>query len=197
MPTYDKFLKKILSKERKVEETLVVKLKERCSAILQNKVPQKCRDLGSFTIPCSLGSTKFKKSLYDSGASINLMTLPILRKLEGEIGEIKLISVSLQLAYQTTIIPERIVEDVLVRVDKFIFHMDFIVVNMEENREVPVILGSPFLATGRAILDIQERHLMLRVGEQRLIFKMEGEGGPKGATWRESSEYVWGVPKEG
>nr|XP_016433814.1 PREDICTED: uncharacterized protein LOC107760298 [Nicotiana tabacum] len=79
------------------------------------------------------------------------------KKLEGEIGEIRSIPVSLQLADQTTIIPEGIVEDVLVRVDIFVFHVDFIMVNMEENREILLILGIHFLATGRAILDIHER----------------------------------------
>ncbi|XP_070035420.1 uncharacterized protein [Nicotiana tomentosiformis] len=156
----------------------MVMLTEHCSAILQNKLPQKCGDPRSFTIPCSLGSTKFNKSLCDSGASINLMPLSIFRKLEGEIREIRSILVSLQLTDQTTIILEGIMEDVLVRVNKFVFLVDFILVNMEENREVPLIVGRPFLAMGKAILDIQEKQLMLRVGEERLIFKMEGERGP-------------------
>ncbi|XP_070031778.1 uncharacterized protein [Nicotiana tomentosiformis] len=164
MPAYAKFMKEILSNKRKVEETSVVKLTEHFSAILKNKLPKKCGDPGSFTIPYFLGSTKFQKSLYDSGNSINLMPLSIFRKLEGDIGEIRSIHVSLQLADQTTIVPEGIVKNVLVRVDKLVFHVDFIVVNMEENREVPMILRIPFLATGRAILDIQERQLMLRVG---------------------------------
>nr|XP_016458405.1 PREDICTED: uncharacterized protein LOC107782089 [Nicotiana tabacum] len=154
MPAYAKCLKEILSKKRKVEETLVVKLTEPCSAILQNKLPKNCGDPGNFSIPCSLGSTKFKKSFYDLGASISLIPLSIFRKLEGEIGEIRSVPVSLQLADLTTIIPEGIVEDVLVRVDKFVFPVDFIVVNMGENREAPLILGRPFLATGRAIMDI-------------------------------------------
>lgn len=70
-------------------------------------------------------------------------------------------------------------EDVLVRVDKFVFSLDFIVLKMEENKEVPLILGRPFLATGRAILDIHERKLMLRVGEKTVIFEMDGEKGCK------------------
>ncbi|XP_075087763.1 uncharacterized protein LOC142169755 [Nicotiana tabacum] len=123
MPAYAKFLKEIWSKKRKVEETSVVKLTEHCSAILQNKLSQKCGNPGSLTIPCSLISTKFE---------------------------------NLYLADQTTIIPEGIMEDILVQVDKFMFPVDFIVVNMEENREIPLILGRPFLAIGRAILDIQE-----------------------------------------
>ncbi|XP_075087652.1 uncharacterized protein LOC142169656 [Nicotiana tabacum] len=89
MSPYAKFLKKILTKKRKIEETSVVKLTEHCSAILQNKLPQKWGDPWSLTIPCSLGTLSFDKSLCDSGASINLMHLSINRKLEKEIGEIR------------------------------------------------------------------------------------------------------------
>nr|XP_016486276.1 PREDICTED: uncharacterized protein LOC107806605 [Nicotiana tabacum] len=139
----------------------------------ENKIPKKCGDPGSFTIPCSLGSENFDKALCDSGASINLMPLSMFKKLEGELGVIKYVSVSLQLADQTTIISEGIIEDILVRVDKFIFPVDFIVVDMEENKEVPLILGRPFLYTGRAILDIYEGQLMLRVGNKKMVFQMK------------------------
>ncbi|XP_070041428.1 uncharacterized protein [Nicotiana tomentosiformis] len=81
------------------------------------------------------------------------------------------------LADQMTLIPEEIVEDVLVRVDKFIFPVNFIVVNMEENKEVPLILGRPFLEKGRAILDINESKLMLRMGEDTVMFDMNVDKG--------------------
>ncbi|XP_070045222.1 uncharacterized protein [Nicotiana tomentosiformis] len=68
MQAYAKILKEILIKKRKIEETSVVKLTEHCNAILQNKLPQKCGDPGSFTIPCSLGTRNFDKSLCDTGA---------------------------------------------------------------------------------------------------------------------------------
>ncbi|XP_070045085.1 uncharacterized protein [Nicotiana tomentosiformis] len=177
MPSYAKFLKEILTKKRKIEETSVVMLTEHCSAILQNKLSQKCGDPGSFTIPYSLGTIKFDKSLCDSGASINLMPLSIYRKLEKEIGEIRSVPISFQLADHMTITPEGIVEDMLVRVEKFIFPVDFIVVNMEENKEVPLILRRPFLATGRAILDLHEIKLMLRLDEETVTFKMDVEKG--------------------
>ncbi|XP_019251225.1 PREDICTED: uncharacterized protein LOC109230155 [Nicotiana attenuata] len=164
-------------KQRKIEKTSMVKLTEYGNAMLQNKLPQKCGDPGSFTIPCSLGTINFDKSLRDSSASINLMPLSIYKKLEKEIGEIRSAPIPLQLADLTTITPEGIIEDVLVWVDKFVFLVDFIVVNMEENKEVPLILGRPFLATGRAILDIQERKLMLRVGEEIVTIKMDGAKG--------------------
>ncbi|XP_070047404.1 uncharacterized protein [Nicotiana tomentosiformis] len=179
MPAYAKFLKEVLTNKKKIEETSVVKLTENCSAILKNKLPQKCGDPGSFTIHCSLGTTNFDKSLCDSGASINLIPLSIYRKLEKEIAKIRSAQISLQLADQTTLIPKGIVEDVLVRVDNFVFPVDFIVVNMKDNKEVSLILGRPFLEMGRAILDIHEKKLMLRVGEETMTFKMDIETGVK------------------
>ncbi|XP_009786338.1 uncharacterized protein LOC107801156 [Nicotiana tabacum] len=139
MSAYAKFLKEILSSKRKLEETTVVKLNAYCTAILQNKIPQNCGDLGSFNIPCSLGSEKFDKSLCDSGAFINLMPLSMFKKLEGGLEVIKSVPMSLQLADQTTIFPEGIIDDILVRVDRFVFPVDFIVVGMEVNKEVPLI----------------------------------------------------------
>ncbi|XP_070054461.1 uncharacterized protein [Nicotiana tomentosiformis] len=191
MPAYAKFLKDILTKKRKIEETPVVKLTEHCSAILQNKLPQKYGDPGNFTIPCSLGSLSFDKSLCDLGASINLMPLSIYRKLEKEIEEIRSVPISLQLADQMTITPEGIVGDVLVRVDKFVFPVDFIVVNMEENKEVPLILGRPFLVTCRAILDMHDRKLMLRVGEEMVNFEMNIATGVKNE--KPSTSVEWKV----
>ncbi|XP_070042893.1 uncharacterized protein [Nicotiana tomentosiformis] len=104
------------------------------------------------------------------------------KKLEKEIGEIRSAPISLQLADQTTITPEGIVEDVSVRVDKFVFPVDFIVVNMEENNKVPLILGRQFLAMGIAILDIHERKLMLRVGEETMMYEMNVEKGAQKKT---------------
>ncbi|XP_070054697.1 uncharacterized protein [Nicotiana tomentosiformis] len=96
-----------------------------------------------------------------------------------------------QLEDQTTLIPDGIVEDILVLVDKFIFPVDFIVEKMEENKEVHLILGRPLLETGRAILAIHERKLMLRVGEETVTFEMNIE------TWvkREklAASVVWKV----
>ncbi|XP_019256514.1 PREDICTED: uncharacterized protein LOC109234930 [Nicotiana attenuata] len=99
-------------------------------------------------------------------------------KPENELGEIRSVPISLQLVDQTTVIPKGIVEDVLVRVEKFVFPVDLIVVKMDVNKEIP-LLGRSILATGRAILDIHERKLMLRVGEEIVTFKMDVETGVK------------------
>ncbi|XP_070046862.1 uncharacterized protein [Nicotiana tomentosiformis] len=79
---------------------------------------------------------------------------------------------SLQLTDRTTIIPEGIVKDVLVQMDKFIFPVNLIMVNIEENKEVALILERPSLVTGKYVLDIHEGELMLREGEKRVVFKM-------------------------
>ncbi|XP_070013119.1 uncharacterized protein [Nicotiana sylvestris] len=100
MPSYAKFLKEILSSKRKLEEVSVVILTEKCSDILQTKLPQKLGDPGSFIIPCTLGGVYIEKTLCDSGASINLMPFSIFKKLD--LGEMKDTGVSLQFANQST-----------------------------------------------------------------------------------------------
>ena len=81
MPIYEKFLKEILSKKRKIAEEGMVNLTATCSAIIQQKLPAKMKDLGSFTIPCSIGKYEFKKALCDSGDRINLMPLSVVQRL--------------------------------------------------------------------------------------------------------------------
>ncbi|XP_075076882.1 uncharacterized protein LOC142163491 [Nicotiana tabacum] len=171
MPLYAKNLKEILSSKRKLEEISVVMLTEKYSAILQNKLPQKLGDPGSFTIPCTLGGIYFEKALCDFGASINLMPLSIFRKLD--LGEMKDTGVSLHFADQSTKKPKGIIENVLVRVDKFVFPVDFIVLEMKECPDEPIILGRPFLTTGRAIIDVHQGQLILRVDEEKVIFDMQ------------------------
>ena len=147
-----------------------VALTEECSAILQNKLPPKLKDLGSFTIPCTIGDQFIGKALCDLGASINLMPLSIYKKLG--LNEAKPTSVTLQLADRSLTYPKGIVEDVLVKVDKFIFSADFIVLDFEEDREIPIILGRPFLATGRTLIDVQRGELTMRVNDQEVTFNV-------------------------
>ncbi|XP_063948152.1 uncharacterized protein LOC135152235 [Daucus carota subsp. sativus] len=81
MPSYAKFMKSILSRKLKLEELETVALTEECSAVLQQKLPPKLKDPGSFTIPCTIGKLSFDKCLCDLGASINLMPLSVFKKL--------------------------------------------------------------------------------------------------------------------
>ena len=155
MPNCVKFMKEIISNKRKLEEHETVALTEECSAILQKKLPPKLKDPGSFTIPCTIGDSFFDKALCDLGASINLMSFSVFRKLG--FGEAKPTTVSLQLADRSIKYPRGIIEDILVKVDKFIFPVDFIMLDMEEDQEIPIILGRPFLATGRTLTDVHQQ----------------------------------------
>ncbi|XP_062118674.1 uncharacterized protein LOC133832330 [Humulus lupulus] len=146
MPNYVKFMKDILSMKKRMEYFETVALNKECSAILQRKLRQKLRDPGSFTIPCTINIFRCKRVLCELGASINLMPLSIYRKLG--LGETRPTIVILQLAGRSVKHPQGIIEDVLVKVDKFIFPTDFIVLDMEEDEDVSIILRRTFLATG-------------------------------------------------
>ncbi|XP_062118283.1 uncharacterized protein LOC133831893 [Humulus lupulus] len=150
MPNHVKFIKKIMSKKRKMEDYETVALTKEYSAILQRKFPQNLRDLGRFTMPSIIGKFECKHALCDLGASINLMPLSVFRRLG--LGEAIPTIVTLQLADRSIKHPGGIIEDVLVKVDKFIFLADFIVLDMEKDENVPIILGRPFLATGQALI---------------------------------------------
>ena len=145
MPNYVKFMKEIMSNKKKLEAYGIVNLFENCSAIIQQKLLEKLEDLGSFTIPCVIGKHTFNKALCDLGASINLMPFSIAKNLN--LGEITPIALSLQMANQSMASPKGITEDVLIKVGKFIFLVNFMVLDMEEDEKVSLILGRPFLPT--------------------------------------------------
>ena len=163
-------MKDILSKKRKIGEYETVALTEECSAILQKKLPPKLKDPGSFVIPCTIGRLDGISALCDLGASINLMPLSVFKRLR--LGEAKPTTVTLQLADRSLAHPLGVVEDVLVKVGKFILPADFIVLDMEEDERIPIILGRPFLATGRALIDVQKGELKLRVDKEEAIFNV-------------------------
>ena len=168
MPLYAKILKDILSKKRKIAEEGIVNLTETCSAVIKRGLPEKMKDPRNFTIPCSIGEFEFQKALCDSGAIINLMPYSVGKKLS--LGEITPTTVTLQMVDRTLAKPEGIIEDVLVKVGKFIFPADFTILDMEEDSQVPLLLGRPFLATGAALIDMQKGILTLRVGEETVDF---------------------------
>ncbi|KAJ9545447.1 hypothetical protein OSB04_025154 [Centaurea solstitialis] len=170
IPSYVRFLKDVLSNKRKIEEHATVALTEECSAIIQHKLPPKLKDPGSFTIPVHIGNSEFSKELCDLGASINLMPLSIFRKLG--LGEVQPTNITLQLADRSINYPYGVIEDVLVKVDKFYFPVDFVVLDIDEDEEIPLILGRPFLSTGGALIDVKEGRLTLRVGEEKVVFNV-------------------------
>ena len=124
MPHYAKFMKDIINKKRKLYEGGVVSLSANFTAIIQKNIPKKMQDPRSFTIPCSIGNFEFGKALCDSDASINLMPLLVVKMLS--LGELTPTTMSLQMTDRSMTQPKGILEDVLVKVGKFIFPVDFV-----------------------------------------------------------------------
>ena len=170
MPHYEKFMKDLLSKKRKFTEEGIVNLNATCSATIQKSIHEKRQDLGSFTIPCMIGNAGIGKALCDSGASINLMPLSVVKRLS--LGELTPTAMTLQMANKTLAHPEGILEDVLIKVGKFVFLVDFVVINIKEDKQVPLLLGRPFLETGAALIDVKKGELALTVGDKPVHFNL-------------------------
>eukprot|EP00257_Ricinus_communis_P019546 XP_015578568.1 uncharacterized protein LOC107261745 [Ricinus communis] len=137
MPKYVKFLKEIFSNNRKLEDLAIVTLNEECSAILQTKLLEKKHDPGSFTVPCVIGNLTISNALTDLGARINLMSYGLFTKLG--LGKMKPTRISIQLVDRTIKYPRGIVEDILIKVDKFIFPIDFMIMDMDGESNIPLI----------------------------------------------------------
>ena len=114
MPHYAKFMKDILSRKRKIVEEGVVSLTATYSAVIQRSLLVKIQDPGSFTIPCTIGNSEMRKALCDSGASINLMPLSVVKR--QNLGELTPTPMTLQMADRTLAQPEGIIEDVIIKV---------------------------------------------------------------------------------
>ncbi|XP_021835315.1 uncharacterized protein [Spinacia oleracea] len=154
MPTYSRFLKEILSGKINCDVKETVNLTENRSAIILNQMPPKLKDTSSFSIPCAIKSLEIGNALCDLGASVSLMSYSVFTKLE--IGELVPTNITLQLADRSVKYPIGKVEDVPLRVGKFIIPVDFVVLDMDEDSHVPIILGRPFLATAGAIIDVKQ-----------------------------------------
>ncbi|KAK8563294.1 hypothetical protein V6N12_035444 [Hibiscus sabdariffa] len=169
MPNYAKFLKDMVTRKKRIEEFETDAATETCLALMHNKIPAKKTDPGSFTIECFIGHNYPTKALCDPGASINLMPKSVFRKLG--IGEAKPTTVMLQLADHSYVQPEGKIEDILVKVDKFIFPADFLILDCEADENAPIILGRPFLSTSRAVIDFDKDEIVFKVDDDRVNIK--------------------------
>nr|XP_009765292.1 PREDICTED: uncharacterized protein LOC104216855 [Nicotiana sylvestris] len=137
-------------------------------SVIGHSMAPKLEYPSAFTIPCTIGSADFTKALCDLGASINLMPYSVFKTLG--IGQPRPTSMRLQMEDRTMKRPLGITDDVLVRVDKFILPEDFVILDCEVNYEVPNILGRPFLATGKAFVDVEAGEVTFRVGDENVVF---------------------------
>ncbi|XP_016168847.1 uncharacterized protein LOC107611437 [Arachis ipaensis] len=144
MPPYMAVMKGFLSEKKALNGDETVVLTKEYSALIQRKLPKKMPDLGSFFIPYTSGTITFEKALCDLGSSINLMPLS---------------------AYG-------LVENVPVKAGELFLPADFVMLDMEEDTDDSIILGRPFLATGRALINVERGEMVLRLHEDYMIFNV-------------------------
>ena len=169
VPSYAKFLKDLCTVKRKLNVKNKAFLAEQVSVILQNNNTLKYKDPGCPTISSFIGEYKIERVLLDLGVSVNLLPYLVFQNLN--LGELKPTSVILLLADRSVKLPRGIIEDVLVQVDKFIYPVDFIVLDtqpIEACNLIPVILGRPFLATSNALINCRNGVMKLSFGNMTL-----------------------------
>ncbi|CAN6711700.1 unnamed protein product [Malus baccata var. baccata] len=173
IPKYAKFLKKLCTTRKRIREKEVVHVSENVSALLQRKLPPKCKDPGSFTIPCVIGNTRFDHAMLDLGASINVMPYSVYASMN--LGKLKNDGVIIQLADQSNAYPKGVLEDVLVQVDHLIFPADFYVLDMEDSTHSPpspLLLGRPFMKTAQTKIDVAKGAVTMAFGGDMINFKI-------------------------
>nr|GEW17168.1 reverse transcriptase domain-containing protein [Tanacetum cinerariifolium] len=180
MPKFASTIKSLLANKDKNFELAKVSLNENCLAMLLKKLPEKLGDLGKFLIPCDFPRMEVCHALADLGASINLMPLSIWKKLS--LPELTPTRMTLELADRSITRPKGVAEDVFVKVGKFHFPIDFVVVEFKAYPRVPLILGRSFLRTDRALIDVYGEEITLRVNDESITFNLN-------QTMRYSSNY--------
>nr|GEU32648.1 reverse transcriptase domain-containing protein [Tanacetum cinerariifolium] len=180
MPKFASTIKSSLTNKNKLFELAKIPLNENCSAMLLKKHPKKLGDPGKFLIPCDFLGMDVCHALADLGASINLMPLSIWKKLS--LPELTPTRMTLELADRSITRLKGVAEDVFVKVGKFHFSTDFIVVDFEADPRVPLILGRSFLRIGRVLIDVYGEEITLRVNAKAVTFNLN-------QTTRYSSTY--------
>ena len=183
VPTYAKFLKDLCTVKKGLSIDKKAFLTEHVSSIIQCRTLVKYKDPRTPTISVNIRGTCIEKALLDLGASVNLLPYLVYKQLG--LGELKLTNITLSLADRSMKIPKGIVEDVLVKIDKFYYPVDFVVLDtepmVEGTHQVPIILGRPFLATSNAIINYRNGVMHLTFGNMTLelnIFHLSNKDKP-------------------
>nr|GEV73547.1 DNA-directed DNA polymerase [Tanacetum cinerariifolium] len=180
MPKFAFTIKSLLTNKYKLFELAKIPLNENCPAMLLKKLLKKLGDPGKFLIPCDFSRMDVCHTLADLGAIINLIPLSIWKKLS--LPELTPTQMTLELADRSITRPKGVVEDVFVKVEKFHFLTDFVVVDFEADPRVPLILGRSSLRIGRALIDVYGEEITLRVKNEAVTFNLN-------QTTRYSSTY--------
>ncbi|GJR72136.1 reverse transcriptase domain-containing protein [Tanacetum coccineum] len=170
MPKFASMFKSLLSNKEKLFELANTPLNENCSAVLLKQLPEKLGDPSKFLIPCDFPELDEYLALADLGAIINLMPLFVWKKLS--IPELISTRMTLKLVDRPVAHLKGVAEDVFVKVGKFYFLGDLVVVDYDVDPRVPLILERPFLRTARALIDVHGEELTLRVNDEDITFKV-------------------------
>ncbi|GKF09154.1 reverse transcriptase domain-containing protein [Tanacetum coccineum] len=171
MPRFAPMIRNLLMNKEKLLELAKIPLNENCLAMLLKKLPQKLGDPGKFLIPCDFPGMDVCHALADLGASKNLMPLSIWKKLS--LPDLTPTQMTLELADRSITYPKGLTEDVFVKVGKFHFPTDFVVVDFEADPRVLLILGRSFLRTDRALIDVYGEEITLRVDNEAVTFNLD------------------------
>nr|GEY47105.1 reverse transcriptase domain-containing protein [Tanacetum cinerariifolium] len=169
-PKFASTFKSLLSNKEKLFELTNTSLNENCSAVLLKKLPEKLGDPDKFLIPCDFPELEECLALANLGASINLMPLSVWKKLL--LLELTPTRMTLELANRWVSYPVGVAEDVFVKVGKFHFPADFVVVDYDVDPLVPLILERPFLRMERALIDVHDEELTLQVNDEVITFNV-------------------------
>nr|GEV75873.1 reverse transcriptase domain-containing protein [Tanacetum cinerariifolium] len=171
MPTFGSTIKILLTNKDKLFELAKTPLNEHCSAVLLKKLPKKLGDPGKFLIPCDFLRMDECLALVDLGATINLMPLSMWNNLF--LPELTPTLMTLELEDRSISRTISVAEDVFVKVGKFYFPADFVVVDFDANPRVPLILRRSFLKIGRALINVYAGELTLRVNNEAVTLNLD------------------------
>ncbi|XP_023760786.1 uncharacterized protein LOC111909226 [Lactuca sativa] len=168
---YAKLLQDIIDTRHELKKNYKVILSEQSLRAVLGELPKKMGDPGRLTLPCAFGNNLKTYALSDSWASINLMPFSFYQKLN--IQKMKATKMTIHMANRSVIHPRGIVEDILVKIGKFVFPVDFVIMDMKEDANILIILGRPLLNTVGALVDVRESKLTLRDGDDKEDFGIQ------------------------
>ncbi|KAL0289232.1 UNVERIFIED_CONTAM: Retrovirus-related Pol polyprotein from transposon opus [Sesamum calycinum] len=157
IPKYAKFLKELCTNKRKLKDKERIIFGKNVSAVINRKLPEKCKDPGMFTLPCIIGNKRIERAMLDLGASINVMPYSVYQALN--LSTLQDTNVIIQLADRSYVRPMGLVEDVLVKVNDLLFPVDFYILKMGVegvNNPASILLGRPFMKTAKTKIDVDE-----------------------------------------
>ncbi|KAL7596426.1 hypothetical protein Lser_V15G28925 [Lactuca serriola] len=173
IPRYAKFLKDLCTNKRKFKANEKIQVNANVSAVIQKKLPPKCKDPGMFAIPCTIGDLHNESVMLDLGASINVMPYSVFQSLN--VGPLEETGVIIQLADKSSVFPRGVLEDILVQVNQLVFPADFYVIDLEEktsSKSSMILLGRRFMNTAHTIIYVHNGKTTMEFDGETIHFNI-------------------------